>query len=1331
MVLNVRGVEFSAVNSGFEGVNLPSFPLTVLPRESETLCFRFAPTSPGVHETTLIIVNDDPYTENVEDNDARKEIALKGKGTIAQLEVTENPINFARVKVNQDTEQDVVLKNVGEENLVITEISLTNDGEGSFHIGTPLEIPEGGLTLTPGQEESFNVIFNPSDVGAYEGSFTVFSNDYYAQQAVVELSGYGTISRLTVRPSSREFDDTPVGSSNQEALVFENEGEAVVTVYGLGFTTNSVFSPVDSGVFPFQLEVQNYKQVWFNFTPLLSQDYIEHVPVYSDDSGDEFDVTFSGRGIAPTFEIDPPGTLLDFGDVVVDAAAQKTLTLTNNGTYELEILDLLILQNDDGPFRVTPGSGSGRETLSFTVSPGESQTIQVFYEPTQDQQPDQGTLVMCTNDPSGGEPLNCPSGGNAREYRFTLVGNGIKPTLTVEPAPEDPIDFSSIIIETESAPVHFVVTNSGTGSLPILSVDVVGAQASRFEISGLEDRVFPLMLENHDTSGESLPFDIVFKPLQEEVSEASLRITAEGYGESVKFIDLVGTGYGCPSHTHNCGQQCVSNNDPDHCGTSCTPCEAPANATATCNGVECGYQCIDDYSDCNGEFDDGCESQTDSDIAHCGHCDTSCLKDNAYVDCVDGNCVFLGCETNWRDCNNDISSTESDGCEINISENPNHCGYCYSPCSIPHAITECVNKTCTFVECEENWGDCNNNAHISGSDGCETNLLASANHCGDCSTSCEVDNGTTECSDGGCLFTGCNNGYGDCNDNADIMGSDGCEERLNTIIHCGACDNGCAFEHASARCVQSECHIDRCEDDWGDCDGIQIPIGGGSRGNGCETDLTTNPDYCGGCDRNCEEMYYFNSDTVYDYLCQSRRCLINNCRHGHGDCDGLVGTGCEQDLLSTNNHCGACNNRCTYNAWPNVEQYLCNEGLCEIYSCVQNDTNRYMDCNHNPLDGCEADLNNNTNHCNSCNHSCNDLQHVQTGQCVDGQCYVEFCDPGWADCKDNITGCETEILSNMDNCGGCGNVCVFDNAQGHCVAGECAIEQCAANYYRNCDEDGSNGCESDVRIDEDNCGECGNECLFQNTTRAECFSGACMIYECLDGFDNCDGIGENGCEINLQNNINHCGDCLIACEADNAVSECDEGECAIRLCTGDWVDANGDYDDGCECKSLGYDDYGDGSDTNCDGVDGDAANIKFVVPGGEGSGTRDDPMGDIQQAINSSTSGGMVWVSRGTYYGKIILKNGVHLIGGFDVASNWAQASGNTVTLSVTEPEGTYNRQVGMYASGITSSTHVEHLTVSVARNYETAASNYGIWIKNSNENLHFKKRDRPNRQSR
>jgi hypothetical protein len=59
--------------------------------------------------------------------------------------------------------------------------------------------------------------------------------------------------------------------------------------------------------------------------------------------------------------------------------------------------------------------------------------------------------------------------------------------------------------------------------------------------------------------------------------------------------------YACKPGFHACGNTCVSNTDPDTCGTECTPCPAPpANADVTCNGTGCGYACRSGYHDCGG-----------------------------------------------------------------------------------------------------------------------------------------------------------------------------------------------------------------------------------------------------------------------------------------------------------------------------------------------------------------------------------------------------------------------------------------------------------------------------------------------------------------------------------------------------------------------------------------------------------------------------------------------------------------------------------------------------------------------------------------------------------
>lgn len=58
---------------------------------------------------------------------------------------------------------------------------------------------------------------------------------------------------------------------------------------------------------------------------------------------------------------------------------------------------------------------------------------------------------------------------------------------------------------------------------------------------------------------------------------------------------------------------------------------------------------------------------------------------------------------------------------------------------------------------------------------------------------------------------------------------------------------------------------------------------------------------------------------------------------------------------------------------------------------------------------------------------------------------------------------------------------------------------------------GSGGCEADLLSDVKNCGACGNVCQLVGAT-AECVLGDCVIAACVDGSYDLDGVADNGCE---------------------------------------------------------------------------------------------------------------------------------------------------------------------------------------------------------------------------
>jgi hypothetical protein len=91
------------------------------------------------------------------------------------------------------------------------------------------------------------------------------------------------------------------------------------------------------------------------------------------------------------------------------------------------------------------------------------------------------------------------------------------------------------------------------------------------------------------------------------------------------------------------------------------------------------------------------------------------------------------------------------------------------------------------------------------------------------------------------------------------------------------------------------------------------------------------------------------------------------------------------------------------------------------------------------------------------------------------------CEPPSAD---RCGGACTDLASDPDNCGECGEACEVANGTAVCTDGECGIESCTAGFD-DCDSDPANGCEAELAVDALHCGSCGTECAWG------CSDGAC------------------------------------------------------------------------------------------------------------------------------------------------------------------------------------------------------------------------------------------------
>ncbi len=139
---------------------------------------------------------------------------------------------------------------------------------------------------------------------------------------------------------------------------------------------------------------------------------------------------------------------------------------------------------------------------------------------------------------------------------------------------------------------------------------------------------------------------------------------------------------GCSGSADVCAGACTdTTHDPANCGSCGTACTAAAHATAVCSDGGCRRICHDGFDDCDGDLEssnsNGCESATDAGITSCGGCGIVCpTLANASVACVSGECAVGACASGYNDCDGALAN----GCESLASSDRNNCGGCGVTC---------------------------------------------------------------------------------------------------------------------------------------------------------------------------------------------------------------------------------------------------------------------------------------------------------------------------------------------------------------------------------------------------------------------------------------------------------------------------------------------------------------------------------------------------------------------------------------------------------------------------------------------------------------------------
>lgn len=561
----------------------------------------------------------------------------------------------------------------------------------------------------------------------------------------------------------------------------------------------------------------------------------------------------------------------------------------------------------------------------------------------------------------------------------------------------------------------------------------------------------------------------------------------------------------------NNGCETDLSSSPTDCGGCGLACE-PAHATGVCEEGICTPTCKDGFADCNGDPADGCEADL-GDPETCGGCEVACSEKGGTATCsADGKCG-IDCDAGHADCINGLD----DGCETDINASPVHCGDCDTLCPTTVGTPACYDGKCGVSSCIAPNAECDGKSATL----CETNLNTDPLNCGKCSNECYYPNAAGKCVAGSCVQDTCNKGFADCTP------SPGCETPLGTVANCRLCGEACSNAHGQAACGATGC-MPTCAIGFGDCDG--------NPNNGCETPLDTLAN-CGACGAACSKAHASAS-------CSAGTCQIVTCEAGFGNCDDEASrkNGCES-LLNTLSNCGGCGVTCDL---PHGSE-SCGSGSCKLTACDAN----YADCTS--ALGCETPLGT-VNNCKGCGDACTN-NHGGTS-CGANGC-MPTCDAGWKSCDGRLgNGCETNVRSNSD-CGDCSVTCDLPNATESCATGTCVLTGCTGNFA---DCTSAAGCETALGT-VSNCKGCGNACSNAHGTTS-CSASGC-VPSCSAGWETCDTSPENGCETSIWT-VSNCGVCGQKCDIPNSSESCGGGVCSATNCSAGFADCTAAT--GCETQ---------------------------------------------------------------------------------------------------------------------------------------------------------------------
>lgn len=388
-------------------------------------------------------------------------------------EPSEKSVKMTSFRPPEDTD--------GNKLLSIGPMQFAPDSQVDFYLPASLN-PAKVNYLAYNNDMSFIVYFKPISEGMKSVNLTIHHDaDHFTEgQRPLEctFTGTGVVPCLTIEPNPIDFGKVTVGQQASIIVTLRSTCGGTVRMDGIEWSNGQAadFEIFDPGDAAHAVIPSNEKSTLrINYLPMDMGSDVAFLLFHSNsyDKNTQMpqptiQVTVQGLGSHSIVDVDPES--INFGSVLIGDMATETITVTNNGGGEL---DLLAITFDTNPaFSLDP---IDQNRLPLTLGYLGEATFNVNYEPTQ-QIPghqDEGELTIHTNNNS--QP----------NYGVPLFGTPVWPACEfsiVEPEYAnfvDAIDFGEVNLESTKT-VHLRISNEGGYQCVVHSMEFGANTSSEF-----------------------------------------------------------------------------------------------------------------------------------------------------------------------------------------------------------------------------------------------------------------------------------------------------------------------------------------------------------------------------------------------------------------------------------------------------------------------------------------------------------------------------------------------------------------------------------------------------------------------------------------------------------------------------------------------------------------------------------------------------------------------------------------------------------------------------------------------------------------------------------